>query len=107
MTLEAGLIALCAIVSIGSMLLVGVALWLRASESGERFSIRKILLARLRGWTHENAKGVATGIIAGLLFLAALPTSLVLAAGISTAVAAVILAFWTGAIGVKWGTKNE
>lgn len=107
MTLEAGLIALCAIVSIGSMLLVGFALWLRASETGERFSIRRILLVRLRVWTNGYAKGVATGIIAGLLFLTALPTSLVLAGVISTAAAAVILAFWTGAIGVKWETKDE
>lgn len=103
MTIEAGLITLCAIVSIGSMLLVWFALWVRASETGERFSIRKILLAKLRDWTKESAKGVATGIIAGLLFLALLPIHLVFAAGISTVAAAVILVFWTGAIGVKWG----
>lgn len=107
MSLADGLVLMCAILSLGAIMLVGFALWIRSRERGGLADVYASLRYRLHAAFNEYAKGITTSIIGGLIFLAMLPTSPFLAAGISTISVLVILAFWTGAIGVKWETKNE
>lgn len=98
MSLEAGLIAMCGIASLGAIGLVAFALWIRSRDEGGLGNLRTALQRRMRVVVREYAKTAVNFVACGLLFWALAPDYPILAVIATTVLSIAIALLSTGAV---------